>query len=171
MHIPDCKDIIKISNKQRKSVLKSRDNFTFCASFCKLNCKFAIERTKSKHNIMKKTILLLAAAALAACQTNTGIEVEVKNTTDVARNSETVELCWTKLTKSDAALTAENVVVKNAEGEEIPSQVIYRGESEPQSLIFQTSIEGGESALFTIGQRSEERRVGKECRSRWSPYH
>src|SRR3712207_9083849 len=23
----------------------------------------------------------------------------------------------------------------------------------------------------TLGQRSEERRVGKECRSRWSPYH
>ena len=36
------------------------------------------------------------------------------------------------------------------------------------------------SALFTVtddlastfpAQRSEERRVGKECRSRWSPYH
>ena len=24
---------------------------------------------------------------------------------------------------------------------------------------------------FTAGLRSEERRVGKECRSRWSPYH
>src|SRR3712207_9188695 len=24
---------------------------------------------------------------------------------------------------------------------------------------------------LTIAQRSEERRVGKECRSRWSPYH
>ena len=24
---------------------------------------------------------------------------------------------------------------------------------------------------FLEGQRSEERRVGKECRSRWSPYH
>ena len=23
----------------------------------------------------------------------------------------------------------------------------------------------------TINERSEERRVGKECRSRWSPYH
>ena len=22
-----------------------------------------------------------------------------------------------------------------------------------------------------VSQRSEERRVGKECRSRWSPYH
>src|SRR5256885_16926458 len=25
--------------------------------------------------------------------------------------------------------------------------------------------------LMTVGQRSEERRVGKECRSRWSPDH
>ena len=25
--------------------------------------------------------------------------------------------------------------------------------------------------LITIVPRSEERRVGKECRSRWSPYH
>ena len=24
---------------------------------------------------------------------------------------------------------------------------------------------------YIVGQRSEERRVGKECRSRWSPYH
>ena len=25
--------------------------------------------------------------------------------------------------------------------------------------------------ITTAEQRSEERRVGKECRSRWSPYH
>src|SRR5258707_6557944 len=25
--------------------------------------------------------------------------------------------------------------------------------------------------VFGVGERSEERRVGKECRSRWSPYH
>src|SRR3712207_9110246 len=31
-----------------------------------------------------------------------------------------------------------------------------------------TDAEGGE---VTAEQRSEERRVGKECRSRWSPYH
>ena len=31
----------------------------------------------------------------------------------------------------------------------------------------------GEEALkvFSQDMRSEERRVGKECRSRWSPYH
>src|SRR3989442_6398676 len=27
------------------------------------------------------------------------------------------------------------------------------------------------SGYLTPGERSEERRVGKECRSRWSPYH
>jgi len=31
----------------------------------------------------------------------------------------------------------------------------------------------GVGPMFGMGgfQRSEERRVGKECRSRWSPYH
>src|SRR2546430_360548 len=32
----------------------------------------------------------------------------------------------------------------------------------------------GDCLRFTVrdqGMRSEERRVGKECRSRWSPYH
>src|SRR3712207_538093 len=28
-----------------------------------------------------------------------------------------------------------------------------------------------EKAAANAGERSEERRVGKECRSRWSPYH
>ena len=31
-------------------------------------------------------------------------------------------------------------------------------------------VKGGRNMRFTA-LRSEERRVGKECRSRWSPYH
>ena len=30
---------------------------------------------------------------------------------------------------------------------------------------------GYDTAMNTVMERSEERRVGKECRSRWSPYH
>ena len=30
---------------------------------------------------------------------------------------------------------------------------------------------GGSKLNATPTRRSEERRVGKECRSRWSPYH
>ena len=38
-------------------------------------------------------------------------------------------------------------------------------ESLPNAM-FQVELENGFQVL-----RSEERRVGKECRSRWSPYH
>ena len=33
------------------------------------------------------------------------------------------------------------------------------------------AVEGAPSTLKEQDRRSEERRVGKECRSRWSPYH
>jgi len=37
-------------------------------------------------------------------------------------------------------------------------------------LFIRYGINRGVSVLMIDG-RSEERRVGKECRSRWSPYH
>ena len=33
------------------------------------------------------------------------------------------------------------------------------------------NMETGKAAVEAARARSEERRVGKECRSRWSPYH
>ena len=48
------------------------------------------------------------------------------------------------------------------------------------SVIFPTTVKGKENipkegavilAANHLSNRSEERRVGKECRSRWSPYH
>src|SRR2546427_8800373 len=42
-------------------------------------------------------------------------------------------------------------------------------------LVDREAAEGGDPAHCVDGlrarERSEERRVGKECRSRWSPYH
>src|SRR5215471_8312415 len=42
-----------------------------------------------------------------------------------------------------------------------------------ETLTFGRVLQGlGGGGLMTLSQaRSEERRVGKECRSRWSPYH
>ena len=34
-----------------------------------------------------------------------------------------------------------------------------------------SSADGGFTMYNFVQMRSEERRVGKECRSRWSPYH
>src|SRR2546430_10385500 len=44
----------------------------------------------------------------------------------------------------------------------------------PQRRCSSHSTAGGIAGICTSaarGRRSEERRVGKECRSRWSPYH
>src|SRR2546425_6208093 len=40
-----------------------------------------------------------------------------------------------------------------------------------EELVLRLPNEGGIAALRDLLARSEERRVGKECRSRWSPYH
>src|SRR3989449_1991200 len=39
----------------------------------------------------------------------------------------------------------------------------------PRALL--GNDDGFLNAATVVGSRSEERRVGKECRSRWSPYH
>ena len=42
----------------------------------------------------------------------------------------------------------------------------------PGAAVTSIRIEGVLHEFSTVaGVRSEERRVGKECRSRWSPYH
>src|SRR6266581_3737522 len=48
---------------------------------------------------------------------------------------------------------------------DLPSSSATRIARAPASRPFSTS------SLTTEAGRSEERRVGKECRSRWSPYH
>ena len=44
------------------------------------------------------------------------------------------------------------------------------GPAEPPRMLLPDGTEAGHVA-FSPNGRSEERRVGKECRSRWSPYH
>ena len=40
-----------------------------------------------------------------------------------------------------------------------------------QSVIIGIGMSLAVAFMTIIDMRSEERRVGKECRSRWSPYH
>src|SRR3712207_9226949 len=40
-----------------------------------------------------------------------------------------------------------------------------------QMLAFMLDVDHHHKEALVAAARSEERRVGKECRSRWSPYH
>src|SRR5574340_592921 len=46
-----------------------------------------------------------------------------------------------------------------------------RGAAKREPDAWGAALAGGLGAGLAMGLRSEERRVGKECRSRWSPYH
>ena len=60
-----------------------------------------------------------------------------------------------------------------AEGEK--EAAILKADAEKQAAILKAEAEKQAAILKADGEaqaiRSEERRVGKECRSRWSPYH
>ena len=71
-------------------------------------------------------------------------------------------------------------VHQNASGRALETALAYaKGIGATRSGVLQTSFQEetetdlfGEQAVLCGGaERSEERRVGKECRSRWSPYH
>src|SRR5256885_2402544 len=47
----------------------------------------------------------------------------------------------------------------------------YGFDSPPAARILAAGFETSRRQSHRPGRRSEERRVGKECRSRWSPYH
>ena len=41
----------------------------------------------------------------------------------------------------------------------------------PRGYVRKAVLAAVLAVILTVSARSEERRVGKECRSRWSPYH
>ena len=96
---------------------------------------------------MKNMIPWFAAALLASC--SPVLKVEVANTTPIERDDETVEIAWTEVTALKG-VTPGNVVVLDDDGEQVPSQVVFRGEAEPQSLIFQVDADPMATERFSV---------------------
>ena len=51
------------------------------------------------------------------------------------------------------------------------SDALSEGKDDYAVSLFRQAANAGEDRTEMFYWRSEERRVGKECRSRWSPYH
>src|SRR2546430_3737367 len=71
-----------------------------------------------------------------------------------------------QLEELDQLLVAANLATSKGE-----DQVVWN-HARPRQLLVVVGdyIDGGPDSVGVV-LRSEERRVGKECRSRWSPYH
>ena len=72
------------------------------------------------------------------------------------------------------AYAPEHLIIETENYMEVAERVINAGSVFLGSLTPESAgdyASGTNHTLPTNGYRSEERRVGKECRSRWSPYH
>ena len=82
-----------------------------------------------------------------------------------------VENYWQKVGEPDLAKLYQLAFAKAASSTESTlSSATRDGVAEMLSQGFGQVAESGRNKL-AVNMRSEERRVGKECRSRWSPYH
>ncbi len=106
----------------------------------------------------------MAALLLAACSAPQR-EVEVTNPTEIDRTQESVEIAWEEIALR--GVTPENLIVLH-HGEQIPSQVLFNGTNEPQGVLFQCSVAGGELETYII-TRGERETYPTRCYGRQVP--
>ena len=63
------------------------------------------------------------------------------------------------------------VVIRNADRAEALGEALVAGGVPVAEVTFRTAAAPEAIRRMATNSRSEERRVGKECRSRWAPYH
>ena len=73
------------------------------------------------------------------------------------------------LFRSKVAIPRVAVVIPPAFARRLPKGSLIICSAEVRPNFFPVSFSNPDVIKFAM--RSEERRVGKECRSRWSPYH
>ncbi len=101
-------------------------------------------------NFMKKVVLFLfAAMAMVACAEKS-VKIEITNETSHEKENEMVSVSWTDLTQRLTLHEGQSIIVLNEEGGQIPYQVLYKGQNEPQEIIFQASAGPGEKKIYTI---------------------
>ena len=123
---------------------------------------------------MKKlSFILISVLFLAGCNGNR-VKVTVENELQIDRTAETVEIPLGDITGKLGEIDPAALVVTDGKGKEIPSQLIYAGKGEPQSLIFQADMKAGATAKYFIAsgtpQQYEPKAYGRFVPERYDDY-
>src|SRR3712207_9291610 len=99
--------------------------------------------------------------------------IQMQTNLDVADNSGARRVMCIKVlggSKRKYATVGDIIVVSVKEA--IPRGRVKKGDV-MKAVVVRTAkdLRRPDGSVIRFDKRSEERRVGKECRSRWSPYH
>lgn len=105
-------------------------------------------------NTFNAWAFFLISVILLACSSTKSLDktvnIIVVNSSDLNKKAETVEIDWKRLLKFKDLNVNEIIVKEEQSGKEIPSQIIYNGESDAQSIIFQTDINAKSTQRFIL---------------------
>lgn len=98
---------------------------------------------------MKNYFYLLSLWLVFVACTDT-VGVKVTNMSACALKGESIVVAWPEIESRLRGATTENVVVCNAEGTQIPSQVLFEGGDTPTGVLFQADVLPGAEARYAI---------------------
>ena len=116
---------------------------------------------KKKTGITKTLALVLTLGLLCSGLTGCGQTQNSRSAAESLMTESTQPAESTEAVMESTEATAENTDVDDT----VVRVASLKGPTSLGLLFLMDKAEKGETS------RSEERRVGKECRSRWSPYH
>ncbi|HUW92080.1 MAG TPA: DUF4861 family protein [Bacteroidales bacterium] len=124
---------------------------------------------------MNKIIPILSLVfILFGCSNNERIKVTVSNPLATDRSAETVELLVSDLAAAMTNFDPSAVIITDEKGTEVPSQLIYAGEAEPVSLIFQPAVAANTESVYYVSkgtaQKYEPRAFGRFVPERMDDY-
>jgi hypothetical protein len=99
---------------------------------------------------MKKILFFLALVSFLSGCNDSRIRVTVNNILPFDRTAETVEIAASVLAEKLPGFSPAKLIVTDSNGNEVPSQVIYEGQTEPVSLIFQADAKANAGAVYYI---------------------
>lgn len=100
---------------------------------------------------MKRYLILWFTLSICwSCQWGERVKITVTNPLGMNRQKEIVEVDWKVLEQRLTELTPKQVLVCNADGDEIPSQIIFEDRIIPRKLIFQADVSACGNACYYV---------------------
>lgn len=95
-------------------------------------------------------VALFLALFLGACSAEKAVLVTINNNSTLIRNNEMIEIAYDSVVSVLALPAGQSIVVEGPNGKQVPYQMIYEGEKEPQKIIFLATIGAKGSATYKI---------------------